>query len=137
MTASTSRSRSRTTALAALALAACAPGAALAKDPPSLQACWRSNDFDGFRAIDDHSFNMRTRDGRYFRVETGRCPNLTMPQSRLVTVVRGSDLICGPVDWDLRVGEGGVGGFAEPCIVQSQRRLTPEEVAAIPPKQKP
>lgn len=115
----------------------CAASAVAGPPEKSRGSCWRSEEFDQFRAINDHSFYMRTHTNRYFLITTSSCPNLTMPQSRLITQVRGSDLICGPVDWDLRVGEGGVGGFAEPCIVQNQRELTPAEAAAIPRSLKP
>jgi hypothetical protein len=124
--------------LLALALMSVPAHAADKPADRSLRQCWRSNDFDGFTATSDHAFNMRTRDGRYWHVETTSCPNLQSAQPRLVTQVRGSDLICGPVDWDLRVANGsGPGGFAEPCIVQSQRLLSREEAAALPRREKP
>ena len=123
--------------MSVLLLAAGSAPAGAAPPDKARDSRWRSIDFEQFRPIDDHSFYMRTRGNRYFLITTSQCPNLIEPQSRLITQVRGSDLICGPVDWDLRVGEGGVTGFAEPCIVQSQRELTPSEVAAIPKALKP
>ena len=100
--------------------------------------CFRSHDYQAFRPIDDHAFNIRVGVNDYYRVETeGTCPALTYPQAYLITEVRGSDLICGPLDWDLRIGQTGPGGFSEPCIVRSQRRLTAAEAAALPKREKP
>jgi hypothetical protein len=100
--------------------------------------CFRSESYQDFRAVNDHAFNIRVNVNDYYRIELeGACPTLTDPDAVLITRVRGSDLICGPLDWDLRVRESGPGGIAVGCIVKSQRKLTPEEVAAIPPKEKP
>jgi hypothetical protein len=51
----------------------------------------------------------------------------------------GSAMICSPIDMDISIvrGGGGSGSFATPCIVGSIQRLTPAEVAALPPKLKP
>jgi len=74
----------------------------------------------------------------YYRIELeGSCPTITEPGAILITHVRGSDLICDPLDWDLHVRESGSGGVAIGCIVKSQRQLTAEEVAAIPRWEKP
>lgn len=120
----------------ALALAAALAGAASAASRGD--ACFRSSDYQGFRPVDAHAFIMRTDLDAFFRIEVeGSCPELTYPQATLVTVVRGSELICGPLDWDLRVGQLGPGGFVTGCIVRSQHRLTAAEVAALPPSLKP
>ncbi len=106
--------------------------------PDTGQQCFRSESYQGFRDIDEHAFNIRVNGHDVYRIEVeGGCPTLTSPDAMLITHVRGSDLICGPLDWDLRVRESGPGGMATGCIVKSQRKLTPAEVAAIPPKQKP
>ena len=121
--------------------AACSvAGAAAAQAPQSTarNQCWRSEDFQAFRPIDDRSFYIRVSINEYWRIEMqGTCPELQYPDARLITQVRGSNMICSALDWDLRVGQGGPGGFAVPCIVKSQTRLTAAEVAAIPKKQKP
>ena len=111
---------------------------AFAAPTPSPEQCFRSHGRESFQPIDDHSFNVRTNTNDIFRVETeGSCSELTTPFARLVNVVRGSDLVCGPLDWDLQVGSPGPGGFVESCRIKSQRRLTPAEIAAMPPSQRP
>lgn len=100
--------------------------------------CFRSSDYQGFKPIDAQAFIIRTNVNDYFRIDVqGSCPELTYPQAALVTVVRGSNLICGPLDWDLRVGQLGPGGFTTGCIVKSQRKLTAAEAQALPRAQKP
>lgn len=125
-------------ALAAAAALAGAGGALAAAEPGEVRQCFRSHDYQGFRPVNDHSFIIRTNVNDHYRIETeGSCPELTYPQATLLTVVRGSDLICGPLDWDLRVGQTGPGAFFTPCIVKSQTRLTKEDVAALPKGQRP
>ena len=128
------------TILAILAAASLASGVAWGAEAKKTDAnqCFRSESYQGFRSINDHAFNMRANVNDYYRIELdGACPALTYPDAMLITQVRGSDMICGPLDWDLRVRESGPGGVATGCIVKSQRKLTPEEVAAMPPKGKP
>jgi hypothetical protein len=105
---------------------------------PKINQCFYSNQFQGFRAIDDRAFYMRVNVSDIYRIDlASSCPELRYPDARLITVVRGSSLICGPLDWDLRVGDSGPGAISEPCIVSAQTRLTKDEVAAIPRKLQP
>jgi len=104
----------------------------------SANQCFRSQDYQSFRPIDDHAFNIRVGVRDYYRIEVeGACPELTQPDAFLITTVRGSDEICGPLDWDLKIGQSGPGNIAVACIVKRQTKLTPAEAAAIPPRQKP
>jgi hypothetical protein len=115
-------------------------GTASGQAAPGAKAnqCFRSSDWQGYRAINDRSFYVRVNINDIYRIDLAQtCPELTYPDVRLDTVVRGGNLICGPLDWDLRVRENGVGGVSTPCIVSAQTRLTKEEAAAIPPKLKP
>lgn len=103
-----------------------------------INQCFYSNQFEGFHAINDHAFYMRVNINDIYRIDlAGSCPELTYPDIRLDTVVRGSSLICGPLDWDLRIAQNGPGGFSTPCIVSGQTRLSKEEAAAIPRKLRP
>ena len=53
----------------------------------------------------------------------------------ITEVVGGSDVVCRPIDLNLRVKTGP--GFATPCIVRGITRLTPEQVAALPANVRP
>lgn len=123
--------------LLCVALAASPMTPALARAGAAGQdSCFLSRDYQSFRAIDDHSFYVRANLNDYYRIDVeGTCPELTEPDARLITVEHGQTQICGPLDWELRVASPP--GPAVACIVKSQRRLTPREAAAIPPKQRP
>jgi hypothetical protein len=134
------RALSLSLAYAVMGLVVASPAAQAAQgvSRPKIDQCFYSNQFQGFHAINDHSFYMRAGVNDIYRIDlSGSCPVLQYPDARLITVVRGSNLICGPLDWDLRVAQSGPGGIAEPCIVSAQTHLTKEEAAAIPPKLRP
>jgi hypothetical protein len=63
-------------------------------------------------------------------------PMLQDPDVHLVNKMYGSDWVCTPLDLQLWVSED-LGGMREGLIVKSIRRLTPAEIAAIPPKYRP
>ena len=46
----------------------------------------------------------------------------------------GTDVVCRPIDLDLKVA-GTIG--LSPCIVKSITKLTPPQIASLPPKLKP
>jgi hypothetical protein len=128
------------TAIGIATPASAQPGPDRASSPArGVDQCFRSNDLQSWRALDDKTMYIRVNMNDYYRIEmSGECSELTSPDPHLITVVRGSNEICGPLDWDLKVADGtGPGSFAVPCIVKSQTRLTPAEVAAIPKKFKP
>lgn len=134
------RARSLIAIAAAAPLMAATAFAQAPTDPArsKINQCFYSNQFEGFRAINDHAFYMRVNINDIYRIDLAQsCPELTYPDVRLDTVVRGSSLICGPLDWDLRVAQNGPGGFSTPCIVSGQTRLSKEEAAAIPRKLRP
>ena len=60
---------------------------------------------------------------------------LQLPDVHLVFEARGSNTVCSALDLDLSVSDGR--GFREPLIATSITRLSPAEVAAIPPKFRP
>lgn len=101
------------------------------------QRCLSSHEFQNWKAPNARTMFMRFGLNRYFRLGlAAKCPALLWPDAHLVTVFHGSDLICSPNDWDLKVAAPGT-GVAEPCIVNSMRELTPAEVDAIPKRFKP
>ena len=60
---------------------------------------------------------------------------LTWPGTHLISIVRGVDSVCSPLDLDLRVSDGF--GMAIPIRAKTITKLTPEQIAAIPKKYKP
>lgn len=122
----------------ALGFAILATGIAPAAAQPAQNTCFAINQMQGWKAPDSKTIFIRVDMDRYYRLDlSASCQLLTMADSHLITKVRGSDLICSAVDWDLSVSQSPPGAIPEPCIVKQMTRLTPQEVAAIPPKFKP
>ena len=100
-------------------------------------ACFFSRDFQQWRAPDPNTILIRVGVNRFFRLDlTAPCRTLQFPDAHLVTTFRGSDTVCSPLDWDLRVSQSPA-GITEQCIVRSMTQLTPEQVASIPPRFRP
>jgi hypothetical protein len=103
----------------------------------SIARCFHGTDITGWSAPDAKTIYFRVFASRYYRVDLVRaCSALDWPRARLITQVRGGDLICEPVDLDVRASEG-PGAIPEPCFVKSLTALSAEQVAALPPKAKP
>jgi hypothetical protein len=61
---------------------------------------------------------------------------LTWPGNyHLVSVVRGSSSICTPLDLQLAVSDGH--GFYQPLIVKTLTKLSPDQIDALPKKDRP
>ncbi|HEX5278630.1 MAG TPA: DUF6491 family protein [Micropepsaceae bacterium] len=107
------------------------------EQPDRVRACFFSRDFQQWRAPDASTIMIRVGVNRFYRLDlSAPCPTLQFPSTYLVNVFRGSDAVCGPLDWDIRVAQYPA-GVTEQCIVKSMTQLTPEQVAAIPPRLRP
>ena len=122
-------------ALAAAALTAAAANAAPAPDAHS--ACFASNSWEGWSAPGDGDFlYLRVGVRDIYRVDLTKGTHVRRDADRfLINRVRGSNWICSPLDLDLTLSDQN--GFREPLIARSLRKLTPEEAAAIPRKDRP
>ncbi len=107
------------------------------QDPHSGQ-CFDITRHRGVLALDDRTVLVRLDGGAIYRVELAdSCPGLMRPDPQISLIARGGALVCGKLDWELRVRGGGQVVPGLPCTIQSQRRLTPDEVAAIPRNKRP
>jgi hypothetical protein len=131
-------------ALIGLAVAGFSASAALAHQAPAEPAkpakparqCFYLSDWRGWTAPDKNTLYMKVRGRDVYRVDLAYGSNqLTWPGSHLVSVVRGPDSVCHPLDLDLRVSDGF--GFAMPIRAKAITKLTPEEIAALPKKDRP
>ncbi len=123
-----------TTAL--LALAAPAFAADPAAPPAPKRDCFYLSDWDGWSAPDKNTLYMKVRNRDVYRVELSHgTTQLTAPGVHLVSIQRGVDTVCRPLDLDLRVSDGF--GYAMPIMAKSITKLTKEEIAAIPKKDRP
>src|SRR5262249_53873926 len=119
---------------AVFALTAVTGNSAYAADAPKSPSCFSARDFENWKAPDAKTILIRVNTNRYYRLDlAGKCPGLLSPGAFLVTKFHGSDWICSPLDWDLKVAEQGT-GISSGCIVKSMTELSPAEVSAIPPK---
>lgn len=131
-----------TLAVASLTTAsALAQPAAPTSPAPSAQAvqpqqCFRISDWNGWRAPDPKTLYIRVGSRNIWKIGlASECSMLRSPSTHLVTRVRSSDQVCAPIDLDLSAQDSG--GFTESCFVDSIRLLTPDEAAALAPKNRP
>ena len=122
---------------AAAALALASIGAAQAKPEPNI--CFYPNDWNGWKATPDaRAIIVRVGVNKFYRLGfSNACPQLKYADAHLITQVRGSNMYCSPLDFDLRVSESGPGAIPVPCIVSSMTLLSPAEAAALPRNLKP
>ena len=123
--------------LLVIAAAAAALGAALpAAAQTGRESCFRLSQISNTMPDGDRRIYVRVNVNSFYRIDlANRCASLPYPGNHLVlTPAGGNDLVCHPIDLDLKVSEGGV---RESCLISSITRLTPEEAAAIPKKVKP
>ena len=122
----------------ALAAAALTAGAtqALAQEPAPARQCFRVSQMDGHRVADPKTLYVGARNKEVFRIDMhGAClAGANMGDPLVINTVGGNDLVCKPIDLDLKVA-GTIG--LSPCIVKSITKLTPAEIASLPPKLKP
>jgi hypothetical protein len=99
--------------------------------------CFLSNDWQGWKSPAPSVLYLRVGISRVYRLDLkAPADSLQDPGVHLVNKVRGSDWLCNPLDFDLSVNDDH-GGMREPLFVKSVTQLTPEQIAAIPPKFRP
>ncbi len=124
-------------AMALVAAALAATTASAAPDQKSHNACFASNTWQGWSAPGDGDvLYLRVGMHDIYRVDLTPGTHVHKGGDRfLVNRMRGSDWICSALDLDLTLSDHQ--GFREPLIARSLRKLTPEEAAAIPRKDRP
>ena len=135
-------------ALGGLMVAACAmtpaPMANLGPAPvdgtglPSGQ-CFRSADIRNHTIADRSTLLLDVSGRETYRVTVspGCLAGATSSDPIITRQPPGSSIICKPIDLDLGIARTGAGSFESRCIVRSIVKLTPEQIAALPPKLKP
>ena len=126
-------------ASAAILCAATAP--ALAADPAKPAAgpqCFRVSQIQNHTKGDAKTLYLSVKPKRqvYRLGMSGSClAGVNSSDPLVLETVGGSDMVCRPLDLDLKV-KVGAGGLT-PCIIKDITRLTPDQVAALPPKVRP
>jgi hypothetical protein len=119
---------------ALLALSAPAASSADKAKTPTHNDCFWTRNVDGFAAPDEHTLNVRVgvRDVYQFEM-LGACPDIDWNQ-RIALISRSGSNICSGMDAEV-VTHSPIG--PQRCAVRSVRKLTPEEIAALPRRAKP
>lgn len=119
--------------VAALGLAV-PPGATAAPAVKPKRQCFWTSQVNNFAAQGDEVVNVRVGVKDVYRLEIfGTCPEIDWTQ-KIAIVSRSGSTICTGLDAELVVPST-IG--PQRCAVRAVRKLTPAEVAALPPKAKP
>ncbi len=114
--------------------AGAAPAGARAPERPG--GCFFISEWRGWKSPSPDVLYLGVNMHDVYRVQlSAGSPELQWPDAHLISVSRGGDTVCDAVDLELSVSDDN--GFREPLIATSITKLTPDEVAAIPPKFRP
>jgi hypothetical protein len=108
------------------------PAAAASK---SSDACFYRRDVDSFSAPDDHTVYVRVGMNRVYRLDLmTRCLDLTFRQRIGLEQGPASPWICSPLQATVVYDATGI---SQRCPVKAIHKLTPDEVKALPRKDRP
>lgn len=121
-------------AAAALLTVAPASQGLAAKPPAHGRECFYTRNVNSFAAPDDKTLYVRVGIHDVYKFDMfGTCPDMNWNQ-RLALVSRASSWICDGMDAEV-ITHSPIG--RQSCPVRSIRKLTPEEVAALPKHARP
>ena len=128
----------RMPSIALAALAALVAGQASSQPAPKAAAptqCFRQSDIDNSVQASQTTLNLKTRDNRYFQIQTKGVCFTTLGVDPYVLKIRGAgDLVCHPIDLDISAGPR---GFQTTCIVDKIVPMTKAQVMALPKRDQP
>ena len=102
--------------------------------PASRGQCFWTHQVNGFASNDDRVVNIRVGVRDVYQFEMfGPCPDIDWNQ-RIALVSRGGSNICTGMDAEV-ITRTAIG--PQRCPVRSVRKLTPEEIAALPKRARP
>lgn len=123
-------------ALAALlALAGAQASAAEPRPAKAARSCFSAHKVSNFAVVDDRTVNIRVGVKDVYRLDLlGVCPDIDW-QNKIAIKSHGSSFICSPLDATLLAA--GPFGRLQRCEVKQVRRLTVEEIQALPSRERP
>lgn len=125
---------SAVTAVLGVAVSACAPKPAPEMAAVDGRQCFFADRIDGFTAVSDRIINVSVGASEVYQLELfGVCPNVDWA-SRIAVVSQGSSWICSGIDATV-IAPSAIG--AQRCPVRTITKLSPAQVAALPPPQRP
>lgn len=109
-----------------------------AAPPARPQSCFSLSDWHGWTADGDQTLYLKVRMHDVYRVDLAeKESSLSAPGMHLITKAYGSDMICNPIDLDLKIADNMGPQFPVRLFIKSITKLTPEEIAALPEKARP
>ena len=119
-------------ALAMADFAAAAPAAG-----NGTKSCFYSRELQSWSEAGENTVNLRIGVNDFYQLKLlGSCPDLKFAET-IGLETHGGNFICSGLDVTLIVPREVTHTVPDRCMGTSLRKLTPAEVAAIPPKQKP
>ena len=122
---------------ALLVAGAATPGAIARTHTPAYSAnqCFYTRNATSFAAPDEKNLyvQVNSRDVYHFEM-FGVCPDIDWNQ-RIALVSRGSSWICNGMDAEVISHAVGIG--RQHCFVRNMRKLSPQEIAALPRNARP
>ena len=121
-------------ALAAVLLLAAGAAQAADTKPKASRACFLARNVNSWSAADNKTVYVRVGVKDVYRLDLlGPCPDIDWNWS-IALESHGSSWICSPLDATI-IAKSPIG--PQRCPVREVSQLTPQEVAALPRKQKP
>lgn len=123
---------------AALTLTSAAALADEAPAPAPVHPCFSIRDWNGWKAskTEKDVLYIKVRLHDVWRVQlTDKDSFLDAPDVHLVSKTWGPDMVCNPLDLDLKLAD--FHGMQTPLIVKALTKLTPDEVKALPQEDRP
>ena len=122
--------------IAALSLATAASAAPGANEAsPAPRDCFNTRDWAGWRSPSTDVLYLKVRNDVYRVDLIGGGQRLDGPGKLIISQTRGVDRVCSSIDLDIRLGD--TAGFSTPLFPTGITRLTAEQVAALPPADRP
>lgn len=114
-----------------------ATGAQAATSKDGRAPCFFTNSWRGWSSPSPNVLLLRVNVRDVYRVELAGRGSSSLDRAGyfLVNKVRGPNSVCSALDLDLAVADHH--GFYQPLFPKTLTKLTPEEVAAIPKKDRP
>ncbi len=121
--------------LTAAALLLLATGQATAETAKAPKACFSARNVSNFAVVDERTLNIRVGVRDVYQLDLlGICPDIES-QNEIAITSRSSSFVCSP--FDATVVAQGPFGRSQRCAVRGIRKLTPEQVAALPSRDRP
>jgi len=104
--------------------------------PNRARNCFYLSQWEGWRSPNPDVIYLRVRINDIYRIDLSHGTSLLQdPFAHLVNREHGDDSVCDPIDLNLSVSDGS--GLREPLFPKAITKLTPQQIAAIPPKDLP